>query len=296
MRHLERPKIRTQFIIFNLFGDYVNPRSASVWTSGIVEILGMLGVSERATRSTLSRMKAKGWLTARKHGRRSLYRLTARGKALLDEGTHRIFDTTPTDWDQSWHIVVYSLPQELRAKRHELRTRLSWLGYGMLEPGTMVAAIPRSDEVQLLLQELEVQPYVHFFTCAKLEDGSNGDIVSRCWNLAVMNERYSRFVERYRSEYEDVLKRRERQNDLPPDECFVHRFWLTYEFSSFPRQDPNLPPELLPFNWRGNEAAELLRAYRAVLRDPAQMFVNDALGLEPTDTPLPQDIVAIPGI
>jgi phenylacetic acid degradation operon negative regulatory protein len=296
MRHLERPKIRTQFIIFNLFGDYVNPRSAAVWTSGIVEILGMLGVSERATRSTLSRMKAKGWLTAQKHGRRSMYRLTDRGKALLEEGSRRIFDTTPTHWDQSWHIVVYSLPQQMRAKRHELRTRLSWLGYGMLEPGTMVAAIPRSEEVQSLLLELKVEPYVTFFTRAKLEDGANRDIVARCWDLANMNQRYSLFVKRFQTEYEALLKRNQSKEDLPPDECFVHRFWLTYEFSSFPRQDPNLPEELLPSNWRGNEAAELLRAYRALMRDPAQAFVNDALGLETTDTPLLQDMVAIPGM
>ena len=296
MRHLERPKIRTQFIIFNLFGDYVNPRSASVWTSGIVEILGMLGVSERATRSTLSRMKAKGWLKAQKHGRRSMYRLTARGQALLEEGSRRIFDTTPTHWDQSWHIVVYSLPQQMRAKRHELRTRLSWLGYGMLEPGTMVAAIPRSEEVQSLLRELKVQPYVTFFTQAKLEDGANRDIVDRCWDLAGMNQRYSLFVKRFQTEYESLLARYKDKADLPPDESFVHRFWLTYEFSSFPRQDPNLPQELLPSNWRGSEAAELLRAYRALLRDPAQTFINHALGLKPTDTPLPQDMVAIPGM
>jgi phenylacetic acid degradation operon negative regulatory protein len=293
---LKRPSIRTQFIVFNLFGDYVNPRSASVWTSGIVDVLGLLGVSERATRSTLSRMKAKGWLKARKHGRRSTYQLTARGKALLEEGSRRIFGPAPTEWDGCWHIVVYSLPQKLRARRHDLRTRLSWLGYGMLEPGTMVAAVPRTTEVQTLVEELSAQDYVHFFTRAHLESGGNQAIVTRCWDLEEMNQRYCQFVGRYQSDYETLLEKESRGAALAPSESFVHRFWLTYEFSSFPRQDPNLPPELLPADWRGSVASELLRAYRALLREPAQSYINEELGLEPTETLLPQDVVAIPGL
>jgi phenylacetic acid degradation operon negative regulatory protein len=292
---LERPSIRTQFIIFNLFGDYVNPRRASVWTSGIVEVLGMLDVSERATRSTLSRMKAKGWLVAHKSGRRSMYQLTSRGRTLLDEGTRRIFGPAPTEWDGCWHIIVYSLPQQLRALRHDLRTRLSWLGYGMLEPGTMIAAIPRTSEVQTLVDELEVQQYVHIFTRARLESSGTLAIVARCWDLEQMNRRYSHFVRRFQSEYETLLTKQKNDASLAPDESFVNRFWLTYEFSSFPRQDPNLPTELLPDNWRGREAAELLHAYRALLREPAQSFVNRAMGLEPIETLLPQDVVAIPG-
>jgi phenylacetic acid degradation operon negative regulatory protein len=292
---LERPSIRTQFIIFNLFGDYVNPRSASVWTSGIVDVLGVLGVSERATRSTLSRMKAKGWLSAQKTGRRSMYQLTPRGRALLEEGTRRIFGPAPTEWDGCWHIVVYSLPQQLRAKRHDLRTRLSWLGYGMLEPGTMVAAIPRSSEVSALVEELNVQDYVHFFTRAHLESRDDHAIVARCWDLQQMNRRYSHFVNRFRSEYESLLAEQNSVGTLTPDESFVNRFWLTYEFSSFPRQDPNLPPELLPGDWCGREAGELLHAYRALLREPAQSYVNHALGLDPAEKLLPQDVVTIPG-
>jgi phenylacetic acid degradation operon negative regulatory protein len=292
---LERPSIRTQFIIFNLFGDYVNPRSASIWTSGIVDVLGVLGVSERATRSTLSRMKAKGWLRAQKTGRRSMYQLTPRGRALLDEGTRRIFGPAPTEWDGCWHIVVYSLPQQLRAKRYDLRTRLSWLGYGMLEPGTMVAAIPRSSEVSALVDELKVQEYVHFFTRAHLESRDDHAIVARCWDLEQMNRRYSHFVSRFRSEYELLLAEQNSTGTLTPDASFVNRFWLTYEFSSFPRQDPNLPPELLPGDWCGHEAGELLHAYRALLREPAQSYINHALGLEPAQTLLPQDVVTIPG-
>lgn len=292
---MNRPNIRTQLIIFNLFGDYVNPRSATVWTSGIVDMLGMLGVSERATRSTLSRMKGKGWLKAHKSGRRSMYQLTARGRTLLEEGTRRIFGPSPTEWDGCWHIVVYSLPQAMRARRHDLRTRLSWLGYGMLEPGAMVAAIPRTAEVQSLVEDLALQKYVHFFTRAHLEASDDHAIVERCWDLKQMNKRYSQFVRRYQTEYEQLLEKQSHGAGLEPDESFVHRFWLTYEFSFFPRQDPNLPPELLPGGWCGREAAQLLRAYRALLREPAQARINHALGLEPTETLLPQDAVAIPG-
>ncbi len=279
MRHIKRPAIRTQFLIFNLFGDYVNPRGIAVWTSGLLEVLKVLGVSERAARSTLSRMKNKGWLKARREGRRSLYQLTDKGKTLLDEGTRRLFGPPPSHWDGRWHLVIYSLPQHMRAVRHELRTRLSWLGYGMLQPGTMVAAHAREQEVEALIRELDVAEYLHRFSQARLEAVSDRHIVARCWDLPDLNRRYTEFIQRHRPAYLRLRTRHKRGRSLPPEECFVQRFWLTYEFASFPRQDPNLPPELLPDDWRGRDAAALLADYRALLKAPAETYICETLGI-----------------
>jgi len=276
---VERPKVQTQFIVFNLFGDYVIPRGDTAWTSGLLEVLHVLGVGERAARSTLSRMKQKGWLRASKDGRRSAYQLTPKGKLLLDEGGRRLFGPRPGDWDGRWHLVIYSLPQEMRSARGQLRTGLSWLGYGMLAPGTMIAAYPMRAGVRSLLHELGVEPYVDFFTGSKLEMASHQEIVARCWDLPALNDRYAQFIDRNRAVYEDLVSIKAKANGLPHDKSFVHRFWATYEFSAFPREDPRLPDELLPEAWRGIEAADFMDELRATLRGPAEQYIDSTLGI-----------------
>lgn len=281
MRHNEKPKLRTQFIIFNLFGDYISVRGGAVWTSRLLQVLDVLGVSERAARSTLSRMKRNGWLSAKREGRLSMYELTLKGKNLLDVSRQRLFGPRPGEWDGHWNLVTYSLPQEMRPLRHQLRTRLSWLGYGMLEPGTMIAANPNKEEVLNLFQDLNVGEFVHFFSSATLELPVAKDIVRRCWDLEDLNNRYQEFIERHRKDYVRFQRIVDEGGELICDECFVHRFWASYEYSAFPRQDPNLPSSLLPSSWRGEEAIELLTRYRELLREPSETYMNQTLGIEP---------------
>jgi phenylacetic acid degradation operon negative regulatory protein len=280
MRHIDQPKRSTQFIIFNLFGDYISIRTDEVWTSKLLQVLKVLGVSERAARSTLSRMKRNGWLHAKREGRLSKYALTPRGTNLLDEGRQRLFGPRPGDWDGCWSLVTYSLPQEMRSLRHQLRTRLSWLGYGMLEPGTMISAHPQEEEVLNLIKELEVGGFVHFFTSARLDLPKPEHIVNRCWDLDALNQKYVKFIDRHEKDYLEFKQNWEGGEEIQSDEGFVHRFWATYEYSAFPRQDPNLPPSLLPSSWRGDEAITLLAQYRELLREPAENYISQTLGIE----------------
>lgn len=273
--------MRTQFLIFNLFGDYVFPRDAAVWTSGLLEVMAELGVSERAVRSTLSRMKGQGWFQTRRDGRHSAYQLTPKGTSLLEEGSRRLFGPRQANWDGCWHLVIYSLPQELRSLRRHLRTRLSWMGYGMLLPGIMVAANSRREEVEALILELEVGEYVHFFTKSHLEMMDSHEIVTRCWDLPDINRRYARFIRRHKTDLDIWWHRHSMGDGLPPDESFSHRFWVTYEYSAFPREDPNLPDELLSSDWLGDAAAAVLAEYRDLLREPAEGFIESKLGIRP---------------
>ncbi len=234
-------------------------------------------------------MKRKGWLSSFRRGRRSLYQLTRKGRDLLDEGGRRIFGPRSPNWDGDWHLVIYSLPQGMRSLRRQLRTRLSWLGYGMFLPGTMVSAYPRRESVIALIRELGVQSYVHYFTRARLEMKDSREVVERCWDLVGLNRRYARFIERYQQTYEESLERSQEQSSLPTKESFVNRFWATYEFSSFPREDPYLPPELLPPDWLGTQAAGLISKLRTLLLEPSETYIQETLGLLPEGQVFPEE-------
>src|SRR3989337_3627973 len=116
MRHIDGSAPSTRRVIFNILGDYVNPAGGTVWTGALLEVLKVLGVGERAARSTLSRMKRNGWLEAHRKGRRSLYQVTPRTRELLEEGTQRLFGPRPEAWDGTWSVITYSLPGERRLK------------------------------------------------------------------------------------------------------------------------------------------------------------------------------------
>lgn len=269
----KRPTLQTQFIIFVLFGDVVIPRGGQIWASSLLSLLELLGVGERAARSTLSRMVRKRWLNTKREGRHSLYTLTLKGRRLLTEGGQRIFEPRKRDWDGRWHLVVYSLPESKRKLRDEMRKRLTWLGFGRAAPGSWISAHDRQAEIEDLLADLDIHDYVHYFSEVRLAIGSDQEIVEECWDLKTLNRRYARFIAKWGPEYEKLSK----GECLSPAQCFVQRFWITDEHSEFPRLDPNLPDALLPEDWQGDKAARIFNEYRNLLSERANEFLTATL-------------------
>ncbi len=277
LRHTKRPLVSTQFLVFTLFGDYILPRGGTIWTTDLLYLLDLLGVSERAARSVLSRMARKRWLKARKHGRRSQYSLTARGWTLLEEGGQRIFEPPFTDWDGLWHVVVYSVPEKKRSLRRALRQRLIWLGFGHLAPATWVSPHNRKVELENLANELEVREYVEVFSGLRMDLSSEQGLIEKCWDLLQLEAEYRDFIRRYRPEYERCRGPSNGRLKLSPDDCFVRRFWLTYDFQPFPLKDPNLPVALLSADWIGLTARQLFDDYRQLLSTYANQFVDEVV-------------------
>jgi len=271
----ETRPVRTQFLVFTLFGEYVVQRGGKVWTSSLLYLMGLLGISERAVRSTLSRMRQKGWIATEKRGRRSRYYITARGYSLLEEGHKRIFEPVFTEWDGQWHMVLYSLPEKIRHKRHALRTKLSWLGFGRLAPGAWISPHDRSNELKDIFADLAVEPYIDlFFDGVYQGPNSPEELVARCWDIEGLELQYRSFVEQYLPEYERFLASESDGHVFSTEECFRRRFWLTHEFQSFPLKDPNLPITLLDPDWTGFKARNLFDDYRRRLKIHVDDYVD----------------------
>lgn len=265
--------IRTQFLIFTLFGEYVVQRGGKIWTSSLLHLMSLLDLNERAVRSTLSRMSQKGWIKAEKFGRCSRYYVTPQGYALLTEGHQRIFETAYQDWDGRWYMVFYSLPENKRRKRHALRTKFAWLGFGRAAPGTWISPHDRRGELLSIIDDLEVESYVNVFSGTYFGPSSVEELVQRCWDLEALEEQYRDFIANHQPEYEKYLAIADCQSSQ--EELFVRRFWLTHDFQSFPLKDPNLPTELLPQDWIGFTARKLFDDYRQFLSAKVDAFVDD---------------------
>lgn len=273
----------TQFYILNLFADYIVPfNSGWAWTNDLLYLLKQLGVSDRAGRTTLSRMTKQGWFKTERSGRRSRYLLTPVGRAIIDEGDKRVFEEALTHWDGTWYTLVYSLPEEKRQLRNELRKKLIWFGFGCLAPGTWISPHNRRQELELIVGELDVRPYVSLFASRNLEMVSNADLVERCWDLGELQEDYAAFVKRWGPEVEKPsahahLEKGTTGASRQAEERFIKRFQLTFDFQPFPRKDPNLPLDLLPPAWQGHEARRIFQELRTIYNEGLPAFMTGIL-------------------
>jgi phenylacetic acid degradation operon negative regulatory protein len=231
-------------LLLTVLGEFVLPAGGTVWTSTIIDVLGRLGVEEKATRQALMRTAADGWLSSERVGRRTRWQLTDAGSKLLTEGTERIFGfRARTDaWDGRWLLVVVRVPETERPARHRLRTRLAWAGLGSPSPGVWLSPHPdRLDEVREVLGEAGVLDDAQLFVGSYVGGSKLTAVVRQAWDLASIEAAYEQFLAQF--DVDSV------------DDPLVAVIDLVHSWRRFPLSDPVLPSELLPSPWRGESAA-----------------------------------------
>jgi phenylacetic acid degradation operon negative regulatory protein len=244
----ERPvTFRPQALLLTVLGRHVLDRHGlAVGAGTFIAVLGLLGVSEQAARSTLTRMVCRGLLARQQHGRRAYFTLTERSTALLVEGGERIFAPAPVRqrWDGAWTLLSFSIPESRRNERHRLRARLAWNGFGPLRDGLWLA--PGRVEVAGLVSDLGLERHLDAFASWALAPTDVADLVERVWDLDELRGSYEAFLARWRDPALPV----------PPGDLARQVFLIT-EWRRIIREDPLLPVRYLPSDWPALEAARL---------------------------------------
>ncbi|WP_163569408.1 PaaX family transcriptional regulator C-terminal domain-containing protein [Fodinicola feengrottensis] len=233
-------------MLFTVLGEFALVAERTAWTSALIEVLGQLGVDEKATRQALMRTAADGWLRAERIGRRTLWHLTPNAERLLTDGAQRIYSFTgpAQGWDGTWLLVSVRVPESDRRARHLLRTRLSWAGFGSLGAGLWISTHPeREAEVAEVLREARIADDAHVFIATRPGIGDVRAMVQQAWDLVAVEEQYEDFI----AEFSDPA----RKNAL------IDQIELVHAWRRFPAIDPALPRELLPSRWSGVKAATL---------------------------------------
>lgn len=276
---------RPQDLVFTLFGEYLLARAEPVWVGSLISLLEPFGLTEGGVRTVLSRMARKGWLRTERVRRNAFYELTPRGRKLLQEGQARIFHPRWNDeWDGSWFLLTYSIPQNSRHLRDRLRDRLGWLGFGSIGNGLWISPHDVAQEVDELSDAMGLDEHLLCFRATRVGDESAADLVARGWDLDALDRDYRDFIE----QWEPILTT---LATAPPEprvasaECYARRFHLIHEFRRFPLWDPYLPRELLPAPWAGDEATRVFRKLHDLLVGPADAWVEAVLAEAPQPTP-----------
>ncbi len=263
--------MKPRSMIFTLYGDYIRYYGGEIWIGSLIKLMEQFGHTPQSVRAAISRMSRQGWIKSRKEGNKSYYSMTEQGLKRLEEAAKRIYKLQSEPWDGKWRILVYTIPEEIRSVRDELRQELIWSGFGMLANSCWVTPLDLKEQVFDILQRYDATDFVDFFEARNKGPHESKDIVQRCWDLDEINARYRTFIDHYSLKFQKYQKAKD-SGELKDTDAFVERTILVHEYRKFLFFDPGLPEELLPSGWLGNEAAKLFSDYYRLLAVPANRF------------------------
>jgi phenylacetic acid degradation operon negative regulatory protein len=240
------PQLRPQSLLLAFFGSHVlDEGPLCVYSGSIIEVLGRVGVGEHAVRSTLTRMVNRGLLQRQREGRRMYFGLTPHATQILYDGRKRVWETSAVndDWDGSWTLLGFSLPESWQRQRHDLRSRLTWSGFGPLYSGLWIA--PGDVDISGLVAELGLAAHVKIFH-ARADVATDIDVMIRdTWDLESIAARYISFGKRWTAPL-----------GTGSGDPLGTRLRLVAEWLGTIRTDPRLPARHLPADWPARPAEE----------------------------------------
>ncbi|MFD8819275.1 PaaX family transcriptional regulator C-terminal domain-containing protein [Streptomyces sp. NPDC059627] len=252
-------------LIITLFALYARGERNWLSVASVIRLMADLGVEGQAVRSAVSRLKRRGVLHGERHEGAAGYAVSGGTLEVLEDGDVRIFERNRAEAGDGWLVVVFSVPESERDKRHALRTALTRLGFGTAAPGVWVAPGILADETRRTLQRLGLTPYVDIFTGDHFAFGDLSAKVREWWDLDELTVLYADFLERYRP-----VSERAAAGAIPAREAFGIYLPMLTEWRRLPYRDPGLPLSLLPAGWMGEAAGALFEELDKTLREPAR--------------------------
>jgi phenylacetic acid degradation operon negative regulatory protein len=249
-------------ILLTFLGEHLLGQDVCVYSGSVIDVLARAGVSEEATRSTLSRFTGRGLLRRHRNGRRMYFGLTPHSTRVLHDGGRRLWRTGAVnrDWDGTWTLLAFSLPGERQRERHDLRASLAWAGFGPVQGGLWIA--PGAPDVTPLLGS-----HIRGFRGAADPSTDIAEMIAGAYDLSALAARYQDFLARW--------------SGFSAEDPLAAKLLLVTEWLQIIRRDPRLPVAHLPASWPAVEAQELFLRLNDELAGPAAALSADLLETVP---------------
>ncbi len=229
----------------------------------LIQLLADLDLSPSASRSLLLRMRRGGWLDSELDGREARYRLAPAIYSAQARIENQLRGQRPP-WTGFFSGVLYEVPEQARAFRDRLRRTAQLLGYATLRPGLLIATTDRWAELGALLpaqpagsQLLNIQ--------VGLDTDDSRAVAARLWNLDTLAARYRLVLAQTQA------MTAEAGQHAPGAAAFRAFAAATLPVYEATADDPDLPAELLPAGWPGDQLAsalgQALRTFYPLIND-----------------------------
>ncbi|WP_371598242.1 PaaX family transcriptional regulator C-terminal domain-containing protein [Streptomyces sp. NBC_00564] len=266
-------QLRPQSLVLAFFGNHVlDEGDLCVYSGSIIDVLARAGTGEQAVRSTLTRMVNRGLLLRQREGRKMFFGLTPQAARILRDGGRRIWrdGAVNEDWDGNWTLLGFSLPESWQRQRHDLRSQLSWSGFGALYSGLWVA--PGRVDVHSIVSELGLAAHVKVFHAQADQATDIGLMIRESWDLESIAARYVAFDKRWTADQDAS------SGSVDP---ITARLRLVGEWLRIIRTDPRLPVQHLPPGWPARQAQETFRRVAEETAESADRMARELLETTP---------------
>jgi len=244
---------------------------ATLTGSQLRRLLGEFGLSPDAARALLSRMRRHGQLVGDPRGRGAQYRLAGdfahTFERVRDQATVR-----PTAWTGHFQALLYQVPEQHRSFRDELRRSAVLCGYGILQPGVLIAPTDRSGPLSALLANQPEGAQVWLSTLG-MTPAEAARAAGIAWDLADLADRYHWHIGRLSKRLTDrTIESAAEHRHTPGTSPTGAESLRDYAETLIPAltdtlRESGLPPALLPQDWPGPKLRQILNQYTATF-DP----------------------------
>ncbi|MFI9274410.1 PaaX family transcriptional regulator C-terminal domain-containing protein [Kitasatospora sp. NPDC052896] len=266
---------RPSSLIHTVYGEFVRRLGGWISIADLVALMAELDVEGPAVRSAISRLKKAD--TLRQERRPTIgYRLSPAMTPVFEEGDRRIFHSLePAELADGWVVAVFSVPESERAHRHQLRSRLSWLGFGNAAPGVWLAPARLLPDARRLLERLGLSSYVHLFLSDYAGFAELREAVSSWWDFPAIEAQYAEFS----NAWAPVAEKLRQLDAVEPAHAFRAYVPMLTQWRRLPYLDPGLPAPLLPAEWNAVAARAVFAELHDLLAVPSMRHVERLTGL-----------------
>lgn len=209
--------------------------------------------TERAVRNALARLVARGFLVSSRVGRSTWFGVSTAAKLRHERRLSHLltFGSAPVEWDGTWTIVLFSVPEDERPLRNVLRRQLSTMGFSLLYDGAWVSPSDQAQEAREGLASLGVSAATVIRTDDATGVTSSGELA-----LALRLDERRTSYERFLEDYQPVALQLA-EGALAEAEAVTLRTELLEAWRLLADRDRLVPDLLLPTDWPRAAAREL---------------------------------------
>lgn len=189
----------------------------------------LLEINYETIKRGLKYAQQKGWITED-------LKITKKGRERLESILPQY--QKAKKWDGNWYLVSYDIPENKKKLREILRATLKKLGFGQVHQSLWISAYNFLGEVEQVIKDYNLSNYVILGISDRIGTEPSKILAEKIWKLNKINEEYKKFIEKIKSQK-------------------LSKTQISFFYFSILKKDSQLPKELLPENWYGDQAFEI---------------------------------------
>lgn len=156
------------------------------------------------------------------------------------------------EWDGTWRIISYEIPEKKRDLRDRLRREMRGWGLGPWHRSFWITPHPIMGELKELVFGKEEATFIQAFEATHVF-GDMEILVEKVWSKSALETRYRDLFK----VWHEILSK-----DTPQEERMKE---ILYGYIQVLRDDPGLPSSLVGRKWIGFEAFDIFKEVRSIL-------------------------------